>query len=70
MSNPTPQTPQDAMNHIVSVILASNAVEVTAFFTDFGVFCINAFLTLDDSDFKSQYSASSTLKKYLPPPVV
>ena len=70
MSNPTSQTPQDAMAHILSAILATNAVEVAAFFTDYGVFCINAFLTLDDNDFKSQYSASSTLKRSLPPSVV
>jgi hypothetical protein len=60
----TSQSPQDAIQHVVSTVLSSDAIPITDFFTDYVVFDINAFLTLDDSDFKTAYrtSSSTTLK--------
>ena len=71
MTNPTSQTPQDAIQHVVSNILQPNAVEITDFFTSYVVFDINAFLTLDEIDFKTRYSTtSSTLQKSLSPAII
>ena len=70
MTSPTSQTPQDAIQHVIS-ILQPNAVEITDFFTDYVVFDINAFLTLDEVDFKTSYStSSSSTQRSLSPAVI
>ena len=70
MTSPTSPTPQAAMQHIIS-ILQPNAVEITNFFTDYVVFDINAFLTLDEVDFKTSYSpASSSTQRSLSPAII
>ena len=60
-----------AIEHVILTIFSSNATEVNEFFDEYGVFDINCFLTLDDSDFKSTYSTIANPKqRNLSPSVV
>ena len=60
-----------AIEHVILTIFSSNATEVNEFFDDYGVFDINCFLTLDDSDFESTYNTiANPTQRNLSPSVV